>query len=55
MKRIECVANFNKWNKIKATLKNPACVINVCRDKIIMLPMPLKVTGNIVLPTVLRN
>ena len=41
MKRIECVANFNKRNKIKAKLKNPACVINFCCDKVVMLPMPL--------------
>ena len=47
MKRIECVANFNKRNKIKAKLKNSACVINVCCDKIVMLPMPLKIQATL--------
>ena len=42
MKRIEHVVNFNKRNKIKAKLKYSACVINVCCDKVVMLPMPLK-------------
>ena len=41
MKRIDCVANFNKRNKIKAKLKNSACVIYFCCDKVVMLPMPL--------------
>ena len=47
MKRIECVANFNKRNKIKAKLKNSACVINVCCDKVVMLPMPLKIQATL--------
>ena len=50
MKRIECMANLNKWNKIKATLKNPACVINVCRDKVVMLPVPLKIQVTLCFP-----
>ena len=43
MERIECVANYNKRNKIDAKFKNPACVINCCCDKVVMLPMPLKI------------
>ena len=50
MKRIECLANLNKWNKIKATLKNPACVINVCRDKVVMLPVPLNIHVTLCFP-----
>ena len=40
MKILECVVIFNKRNKIKAKLKNSACVINFCCDKVVMLPMP---------------
>ena len=43
MKRIECVTNLNKSNKINATLKHPACVIKVCCDKVVMLPVPLHI------------
>ena len=50
MKKIECMANLNKWNKIKATLKNPACEINVCRDKNEMLPVPLKIQVTLCFP-----
>ena len=50
MKRIECVANFNKRNKIKAKLKNPACVINFCCDKVVMLPMPLIIQVTLCFP-----
>ena len=50
MKRIECVVNFNKRNKIKAKLKNSACVINVCCDKVVMLPMPLKIQATLCFP-----
>ena len=41
------MANYNKRNKIDAN--KPACVINVCCDKVVMLPMPLKDIGNKVL------
>ena len=47
MKRIERVVNFNKRNKIKAKLKYSACVINVCCDKVVMLPMPLKIQATL--------
>ena len=47
MKRIECVVNFNKRTKIKAKLKNSDCVINVCCDKVVMLPMPLKIQATL--------
>ena len=50
MKILECVVNFNKRNKIKAKLKNSACVINVCCDKVVMLPMPLIIQVTLCFP-----
>ena len=50
MKIIECVANFNKRNKIEANVKNTACVINICFDKVVMLPMPLKIQATLCFP-----
>ena len=50
MKRIECVVNFNKRNKIKAKLKNPACVINFCCDKVVMLPLLLIIQVTLCFP-----
>ena len=50
MKSIECVASINKRNKIKAKVKNTACVINVCFDKVVMLPMPLRIKATLCFP-----
>ena len=50
MKILECVVIFNKRNKIKAKLKNSACVINFCCDKVVMLPMPLIIQVTLCFP-----
>ena len=50
MKSIECVVNINKRNKIRAKVKNTACVINICFDKVVMLPMPLKIQATLCFP-----
>ena len=55
MKSIECVANINKRNKIKTKVKNTACVINVCFDKVVMLPMPLKIQATLCFPLLKKN
>ena len=52
MRTIECVVNVNKRNKIKAKLKKSARVINVCCDKVVMLPMPLKIQATLCFPLV---